>query len=339
MESLCFECGKPADHNHHVLPQSKGGTKTIPLCKECHSVVHDSKLVKMSYLSESAKQKIRSLDAMAKISEMFESGESKSEISRKLSISRGSVYSALKKLGFYEKTGEGLGGKFNSKILKEIRELRKQKIKWTEICERLDLSSTHLFRILKKKQWHDNVFAHASRENYRTMSEEKKEQAYKLREEGKSWQEVANVLGVNLATLYRWKIPQGHKHLRGQLTDEKYELGIALRLQGKNLNEVASELGVSRGALFNRDFHKDPRIQGIRSIDKLGADEGLPRGVTKIRKSGKYLVVVSCKSERFRVGLFEDLEIAKKAANLAIELLNSGCRDNSEFIKIKGDIL
>ncbi len=36
----CFECGAPADHNHHVIPKSKGGTKTIPLCTECHAKVH-----------------------------------------------------------------------------------------------------------------------------------------------------------------------------------------------------------------------------------------------------------------------------------------------------------
>lgn len=312
MENLCFECGNPADHEHHVIPKSKGGTKTVSLCRECHSLVHDSKLVLMSRLSELAKQKLRSLDAVTKIAEMFESGKSKTQISNELEISRASVYNALKKLGLYEKGTNGIGGKFNSNILKKIKELRKKKFPWKEICEKLDLSYTHLFRILKKKNWHDNVFAHASREHYRTMSEDKVKEAYKLREEGKSWKEVADALGVNLATLYRWKVPQGHKHLRGQLSEDKYELGINLRLQGKTLKEIAKELDVSVGALFNRELHKDERCKGIRAIDKFGAEEGLPRGVTKIRKSGKYRVMVSKKSERFLVGLFEDLELAKK---------------------------
>jgi hypothetical protein len=37
----CFECGsvKPL-HNHHVVPRSRGGTKTVPLCYECHARVH-----------------------------------------------------------------------------------------------------------------------------------------------------------------------------------------------------------------------------------------------------------------------------------------------------------
>jgi hypothetical protein len=36
----CFECGKEATEDHHVIPESLGGTKTIPLCGGCHSLVH-----------------------------------------------------------------------------------------------------------------------------------------------------------------------------------------------------------------------------------------------------------------------------------------------------------
>ena len=38
--SLCFECAQPALHAHHVIPYSKGGTKTVPLCERCHGKVH-----------------------------------------------------------------------------------------------------------------------------------------------------------------------------------------------------------------------------------------------------------------------------------------------------------
>lgn len=40
MNLVCFECGCKAQHEHHVVPRSKGGTKTIPLCVTCHSAVH-----------------------------------------------------------------------------------------------------------------------------------------------------------------------------------------------------------------------------------------------------------------------------------------------------------
>jgi len=40
--SGCFECGS-ADNiqQHHVVPQIKGGSKTVPLCERCHGLVHD----------------------------------------------------------------------------------------------------------------------------------------------------------------------------------------------------------------------------------------------------------------------------------------------------------
>lgn len=37
----CFECGEKAYEEHHVIPVSRGGTKTISLCTLCHMKVHD----------------------------------------------------------------------------------------------------------------------------------------------------------------------------------------------------------------------------------------------------------------------------------------------------------
>jgi 5-methylcytosine-specific restriction endonuclease McrA len=36
----CFECGETAENQHHVVPRSLGGVKTLPLCTECHHAVH-----------------------------------------------------------------------------------------------------------------------------------------------------------------------------------------------------------------------------------------------------------------------------------------------------------
>jgi len=36
----CFECGGLAEHEHHVVPESLGGTKTVPLCRSCHALAH-----------------------------------------------------------------------------------------------------------------------------------------------------------------------------------------------------------------------------------------------------------------------------------------------------------
>jgi hypothetical protein len=42
----CFECNEPKDDMHHIIPKSKGGKKTIPLCAKCHGIVHDRDFVK-----------------------------------------------------------------------------------------------------------------------------------------------------------------------------------------------------------------------------------------------------------------------------------------------------
>ena len=41
MEDKCFECEAAEDlHQHHVVPRSRGGTKTVTLCHSCHMKAH-----------------------------------------------------------------------------------------------------------------------------------------------------------------------------------------------------------------------------------------------------------------------------------------------------------
>jgi hypothetical protein len=39
-QTPCFECSAPADHEHHVVPRSLGGVRTVALCDGCHGRVH-----------------------------------------------------------------------------------------------------------------------------------------------------------------------------------------------------------------------------------------------------------------------------------------------------------
>lgn len=50
----CFECGRSdiEIHDHHVVPKSLGGTKTIPLCSVCHGKVHSLKGLESGHLSK-----------------------------------------------------------------------------------------------------------------------------------------------------------------------------------------------------------------------------------------------------------------------------------------------
>jgi len=43
---ICIECGSEAKEMHHVIPRSKGGKSTIPLCNNCHSKAHGMRVGK-----------------------------------------------------------------------------------------------------------------------------------------------------------------------------------------------------------------------------------------------------------------------------------------------------
>ena len=52
---ICFECESPDNlHMHHVVPRSLGGTKMIPLCGACHSLVHSAELTNNRKLTRDA---------------------------------------------------------------------------------------------------------------------------------------------------------------------------------------------------------------------------------------------------------------------------------------------
>jgi hypothetical protein len=55
LKDVCFECGITKEtgkiHYHHVVPISKGGTRAIPMCDECHSKVHGTHMLKMQKLA------------------------------------------------------------------------------------------------------------------------------------------------------------------------------------------------------------------------------------------------------------------------------------------------
>lgn len=55
-DPVCFECGKPAHHDHHVVPRSRGGTRTVPLCERCHGLVHDQDMTDHGTLTSLAMQ-------------------------------------------------------------------------------------------------------------------------------------------------------------------------------------------------------------------------------------------------------------------------------------------
>jgi hypothetical protein len=51
LKDVCFECGSNKDiHYHHVVPETKGGNKTLPLCIICHGKVHNRDFLRIKEL-------------------------------------------------------------------------------------------------------------------------------------------------------------------------------------------------------------------------------------------------------------------------------------------------
>lgn len=107
-ENPCFECGTGTKGTHHVIPVVLGGTKVIPLCERCHSVVHggviNAGLIKEGLRTARAKGiklgapiKVTQ-DIALKVSKMRSEGLSFSDISKSLGISVGAAHSAVKRL-------------------------------------------------------------------------------------------------------------------------------------------------------------------------------------------------------------------------------------------------
>ena len=61
----CFECGGLAEALHHVVPVSRGGTKTVSLCGLCHGKAHHcDRNMTTSALTRVALQKKRERNEM-----------------------------------------------------------------------------------------------------------------------------------------------------------------------------------------------------------------------------------------------------------------------------------
>jgi hypothetical protein len=111
MAKGCFECGGVANHDHHVVPKSLGGTKTIPLCVECHSKVHGRALTHSSLVKagiERAKAEGKKIGGsnkgrsialtpaqVRKARRMYSQGEGVSGIARVLGVSRPTIYRVI----------------------------------------------------------------------------------------------------------------------------------------------------------------------------------------------------------------------------------------------------
>jgi len=104
----CFECGAKAHHAHHIVPFSRGGTRTVPLCHPCHEKAHGgglrfsehSKLTRDGMAKAKAQgihvgRPRKSIDS-AVVFLRWSRGESLSSLAKELGVSRKTLWRRLK---------------------------------------------------------------------------------------------------------------------------------------------------------------------------------------------------------------------------------------------------
>ena len=103
----CFECGELTTGRHHVVPRSKGGTKTVPLCLSCHRKVHEKEITHIELL-RSGMEKARAsgvkfgrptriTDTMRNmVEDLYDKGYTIRKISSVIHLSLGSIHKILK---------------------------------------------------------------------------------------------------------------------------------------------------------------------------------------------------------------------------------------------------
>lgn len=111
MESLdfCINCGEQSHQMHHVIPKSLGGkegTNLVPLCVDCHNLVHDTSCLTLRSLQrtgiERAKKEGKYTGRKRSISRLEicywnSQGLSTYKIAKVMKISRMTVHRCLNK--------------------------------------------------------------------------------------------------------------------------------------------------------------------------------------------------------------------------------------------------
>jgi DNA invertase Pin-like site-specific DNA recombinase len=156
-----------------------------------------------------------------------------------------------------QNTGRGCELKVTPDLLDRIKQAR-EGMSWAEIEEKFDICHTHLYRLIKEFGWLDGKYQTKtkSREEYRTLTPEKEAEAKRLRAEGRTWEQIADEIGIDRGTLYKHKIPQKFKKLRGQMTKDKQRRAVQMRKEGKTWKEIATLLEVSLSTIYMTNTHK-----------------------------------------------------------------------------------
>jgi group I intron endonuclease len=168
-----------------------------------------------------------------KIVQLFQEGISKAKISKQLKIDRNTVYSILEYHKLHTNTGKGKIIKLTKEKINEIEILKKQGLNWNEISVKSNIGKTQLNRkgICKKLS--------------KPFTQEIKNKALELRNNGKSWKEISKEIGFSESTIFRHKLNlKNTDAIRTKITNEIKSLIFDYRKNELTMQEIANKLKI-----------------------------------------------------------------------------------------------
>jgi len=100
-QGICFECGEPADYDYHVVPQSRGGKRTVALCREClvsALMVPIGDFAVYDHPNTDAWGKSLKAPQVLAIRRAFASGVQQATLARKYNVSKPTIHNIVRRI-------------------------------------------------------------------------------------------------------------------------------------------------------------------------------------------------------------------------------------------------
>ena len=182
------------------------------------------------------------------ILELYQVGLKKNTIAKRLNVCRGVVYSCLEYHGLHKNEGKGSIIKLTPEMRQDIKALREEGLTWGDILRETGVSKKQVYRT---KTAGDGKYGgnKLKRNGYRTMTPEIREQAVKLRNEGKTWKEIGDMFGISRQQFYWHDMAKDQRHaVRKPVTSEAIEKAKQLKDQGLSWKKIGETLGYSESS-------------------------------------------------------------------------------------------
>ena len=258
--------------------------------------------------NKSEKKRQTQEERRTKVLELKEEGKTNKEIAKILGTSEMTVGKDIKEL---EKQGIPVK-KSLEKRKNQILTLNKEGKSNKEIAEMLGISIGQISYIIKQlKDQGENIKKNPTKEK-KQIREERRAKILQLKLEGKTHQQIAEILGISTTTIYKdIKKLKSQNVTVGSIKQERRAKVLELNAKGKTNREIGAILGISMTTVYND-------IAKLKSEGRTIKSNKIKNMNTKKRAELDMLYY----KQRFKQGTLQKEEI-KKIKEIALYATNN----------------